>query len=234
MRHLAELTLRLVCCMVASLEHSANAPVPVECIVLAGGLSSRMGAEHWKMQLPLHLPTDAQTCSLLALPDVVPTILDHSIANALSFCSRVLLVTGHRHNELEARYQSHPDIHLVHNPDYCTGQVSSVLAGLSQVTTGYVFITLGDLPFLSRNLFSTLWAARGEKVVLPAFDGQQGHPVLVPSAVIPKVMDKNLSGGMKKRFAKYAVTVDIQCADILRDIDSPEAYYKETGIVFNS
>lgn len=219
--------------MVASLEYSANAPAlaPVDCIVLAGGLSSRMGGEHWKMQLPLSLPTDSETQSRLELPELAPTILDHSIANALSFCRRVLLVTGHRHEELEARYQTHHDIHLVYNPDYQTGQVSSVLAGLSQVAAGYVFITLGDLPFLSRSLYSTLWHVRGEQVVFPAFEGRQGHPVLVPLAVIPKVMDKNPSGGMKKRFAKYAVSVDVESADILRDIDSPEAYYKETGII---
>ena len=219
--------------MVASLEHSANTPAPVDCIVLAGGLSSRMGADHWKMQLPLYLPTDGQTLNLLELPDSTPTILDHSLANALSFCQRVLLVTGHRHEELYARYQAHPDIHLVHNPDYQTGQVSSVLAGLSQVTADYVFITLGDLPFLSHDLFLTVWHARGEQVVFPAFGGQQGHPVLVPSAVIPKVMDKNLLGGMKHRFAKYAVSVDVESADILRDIDSPDTYYKETGIFLN-
>ncbi len=54
----------------------------IDCIITAAGLSSRMG--QWKMMLPRQQGT----------------ILDTSIKNALQFCSRIILVTGYRGNEL--------------------------------------------------------------------------------------------------------------------------------------
>ena len=64
--------------------------VPCDCIITAAGLSSRMGT--WKMMLPY--------CQ--------GTMLDASLKNALAFCQRVILVVGHRGEELEARYLERP------------------------------------------------------------------------------------------------------------------------------
>ena len=64
----------------------------IDCIITAAGLSSRMG--QWKMMLPWEQGT----------------ILDTSIKNALQFCSRIILVTGYRGNELHERYANQSNI----------------------------------------------------------------------------------------------------------------------------
>lgn len=68
----------------------------IDCIITAAGLSSRMG--QWKMMLPWQQGT----------------ILDTSIKNALQFCSRIILVTGYRGNELHERYANQSNITIIH------------------------------------------------------------------------------------------------------------------------
>ena len=74
----------------------------IDCIITAAGLSSRMG--QWKMMLPWQQGT----------------ILDTSIKNALQFCSRIILVTGYRGNELHERYANQSNITII-QPRLCAG-----------------------------------------------------------------------------------------------------------------
>ena len=104
---------------------------PIDCIITAAGLSSRMG--QWKMMLPWQ----------------EGTILDASIKNALQFCSRIILVTGFHAQELQTRYSNNPRITLAHNADYQHGLFSSVICGARAVTSEYCFITHGDLPCIT-------------------------------------------------------------------------------------
>ena len=163
------------------------------------------------------------------------TILDHSIANALSFCHRVILVTGYRGEELEQRYKEQPKIKLVHNPDFRSGLTSSVLTGLAHVSTNFTFITHGDLPFLPRETFSALWEARSEGPVFPVCTDkhgqrQQGHPVLLPASMIPVLLNANTLRPMKQLLADNCTHIPVISPEIIRDIDTPEAYYSVSGV----
>lgn len=93
----------------------------IDCIITAAGLSSRMG--QWKMMLPWQQGT----------------ILDTSIKNALQFCSRIILVTGYRGNELHERYANQSNITIIHNPDYAQGLLTSVKAAVPAVQTEHCF-----------------------------------------------------------------------------------------------
>ena len=99
----------------------------IDCIITAAGLSSRMG--QWKMMLPWEQGT----------------ILDTSIKNALQFCSRIILVTGYRGNELHERYANQSNITIIHNPDYAQGLLTSVKAAVPAVQTEHCFLTHGVL-----------------------------------------------------------------------------------------
>ncbi|WP_419831933.1 NTP transferase domain-containing protein [Endozoicomonas atrinae] len=120
---------------------SADLTKPVDCLITAAGLSSRMG--RWKMMLPFS-SRDPNRESNKEL-DGSETILDCSIANALCFCQRVILVTGYRGEEIHSRYENHPRIKLVHNPSYSLGLFSSIQTGISHCETDYLFITHGDM-----------------------------------------------------------------------------------------
>ncbi|WP_281645869.1 NTP transferase domain-containing protein [Parendozoicomonas sp. Alg238-R29] len=195
---------------------------PVDCVVLAAGLSSRMG--EWKLQLPLGDQSQG-----------LRTILDRSLTHALSFCHRVILVTGHRSDELFERYHSRDNIHLVFNPDYRQGLTSSVLTGLAHVSSDFAFITHGDLPFLNRKNFSTLWsarhdAARNKCAVFPICNGQSGHPVLITDSMIPALLNADHNRPMKQLLKHCCIHIPVSSPEIYRDIDTPEAYLAETGI----
>ncbi|MDF7729618.1 NTP transferase domain-containing protein, partial [Enterobacter hormaechei subsp. steigerwaltii] len=125
------------------------------------GLSSRMG--QWKMMLPWQQGT----------------ILDTSIKNALQFCSRIILVTGYRGNELHERYANQSNITIIHNPDYAQGLLTSVKAAVPAVQTEYCFLTHGDMPTLTIDIFSKIWSLRNDGAILPLHNGIPGHPILV-------------------------------------------------------
>ena len=103
----------------------------IDCIITAAGLSSRMG--QWKMMLPWEQGT----------------ILDTSIKNALQFCSRIILVTGYRGNELHERYANQSNITIIHNPDYAQGLLTSVKAAVPAVQTEHCFLTHKEKGFIS-------------------------------------------------------------------------------------
>ncbi len=133
----------------------------IDCIITAAGLSSRMG--QWKMMLPWEQGT----------------ILDTSIKNALQFCSRIILVTGYRGNELHERYANQSNITIIHNPDYAQGLLTSVKAAVPAVQTEHCFLTHGDMPTLTIDIFRKIWSLRNDGAILPLHNGIPGHPILV-------------------------------------------------------
>ncbi|CAM3707701.1 NTP transferase domain-containing protein [Parendozoicomonas haliclonae] len=198
-------------------DEDINSRLPVDCLVMAAGLSSRMG--QWKMMLPFGDQSDG-----------LRTLLDHSLRNALQSCRRVVLVTGFRSEELMVRYADIPNIHLVHNSGFREGLSHSVLTALSHVETEQAFITLGDLPFLNSTIFQTIWQARGEQAAFPFYQSeepttpQKGHPVLLPASLIPGLLAENSSRPVRKRLEPYIQKLLLPFPEIIQDIDTPDMY----------
>ncbi len=67
----------------------------------------------------------------------------------MQFCSRIILVTGYRGNELHERYANQSNITIIHNPDYAQGLLTSVKAAVPAVQTEHCFLTHGDMPTLT-------------------------------------------------------------------------------------
>lgn len=179
----------------------------IDCIITAAGLSSRMG--QWKMILPWR----------------GGTILDASIKNALQFCSRVILVSGFRHRELEQRYMHNKDILIVHNPDYASGLLSSMKAGAAQVNTEYCFLSHGDLPCLHEKIFNELWWLRGDFALMPCYNHQPGHPILLTRDCLQQAVRLNNVHSMRDALTagKYQYC-EINYPEIIFDIDTPEDF----------
>ncbi|EDU7996301.1 NTP transferase domain-containing protein [Salmonella enterica subsp. diarizonae] len=181
----------------------------VDCIITAAGLSSRMG--QWKMMLPWH----------------GATILDASIKNALQFCSRIILVSGFRAEELHERYSRHPQITLVYNPNYQQGLFTSVCAGASQVRSEYCFISLGDVPCLPAALFQTLWQQRGDSALLPQYRGVPGHPILITSKQLRRLITAELPNAMRKQLLNSSHRcLELDFPQMILDIDTPADFIR--------
>ncbi|MDF7679137.1 NTP transferase domain-containing protein [Enterobacteriaceae bacterium ESL0689] len=179
-----------------------------ECIMLAAGLSSRMGK--WKMMMPWG----------------EGTILDSALASALTFCDRVILVTGFRGDELAACYCDHPAIEVVFNPHYQRGMFSSVQCGVSHIHTSRFFLALGDMPEVTAGIYQRLWnSTDAQTCAIPAYEKGKGHPVLLvqPAAdLIRSAPEGTTLRDVIDQMATRIVPVNVE--GIRWDIDTPQQY----------
>lgn len=179
----------------------------IDCIITAAGLSSRMGK--WKMMLPWQ----------------AGTILDASIQNALQFCSRIILVTGYRADELHHRYADQSNIIITHNPEYAHGLFSSIQTAATAVSSEYCFITHGDMPNLNANIFSKLWSLRNNGALMPYYKGTPGHPILLTKTCLTQATSRpNVSSMRQALLLGEHYTIEMTDAGVILDIDTPEDF----------
>jgi len=188
----------------------------IDCIIPAAGLSSRMGA--WKLMLPYCTGSDDPESN-------GGTILEASVNNALAVCSRVILVAGYRSDELIEKMRAYPNVEIVVNPHYQQGMFSSIKLGIEHVRSDYFFISHGDMPCISADIYQQLWQARTVGTVFPGHEKQSGHPVLINATLKQAVIDAPESGSMKAILKSFPITyLKLTDENIHFDIDTPEAY----------
>lgn len=177
------------------------------CLMLAAGLSSRMG--QWKMMLPWE---DG-------------TVLDSALAAALSFCDRVVLVTGFRAADLHARYQHQAGIQLCHNQHFTLGMFSSIRCGVEAVGDGHFFLALGDMPAVSGAVYRALWQQRADQCLIPEYQQGKGHPVLLPPAMRERVRQASPDSTLKTVISAQGLRrVPVAEVAIHWDLDTPAQY----------
>jgi molybdenum cofactor cytidylyltransferase len=180
-------------------------PQTIDCLVPAAGQSARMGS--WKPLLPF------------GHSSIVETV----VANALCSCRRVLLVAGYRGEELAARFAGHPRVTVVHNPDWPLGMFSSLQAGIRLAETPWLFITLGDMPWISPDVYAALLRCPREgDAVFPVHGGRRGHPVLIGPRMKEAALCADPASGSMRRLAELLDVAELPWGDdsIHRDIDT--------------
>ncbi|MBW4022353.1 MAG: nucleotidyltransferase family protein [Proteobacteria bacterium] len=189
----------------------------VSAVVLAAGLSSRMGGPH---KLLLDVGGEPM------LRRVVRSVLAVQPAE-------VVVVTGYRHADIEDALAGSP-VRFVHNPAFADGQPGSVVAGVAALTAACdaVMIVLGDQPLLTPGAvarlietFATL--ADGRSILVPTSGGARGNPVLFAARHIPEIRSGDLKVGCRRLIETYPDRVAlIEMADdaFIRDCDTPEDY----------
>ncbi len=191
----------------------------VTAIVLAAGLSTRMGGQ----PKPL-------------LPFGESTIVEH-ILTVLMACPvhRIVLVTGHQHEDVE-RLLAPWDVCTVFNPQYVSGEMfSSIQVGLRAVPldSDAALIVLGDQPALKALVVERVIGAyrdgRGS-IVIPSFQMRRGHPILIGRDHWHSI--SSLEQGQTLRDYMRTVGseiyhVEVNTPAILRDMDTPEDYRRE-------
>ncbi|HIF9080282.1 TPA: NTP transferase domain-containing protein [Photobacterium damselae] len=185
-----------------------------DCIILAAGLSTRMG--RWKQQLPYQ---DG-------------TILDASIHNALVYCERVILVAGYQALELINKYNSESRITVVTNPQYQLGMFSSIQCGVKEISSATFFITHGDMPCINSDVYYLLdekFKHLNKKVLFPGDRIATGHPVLFSNELQEKILQANSHTKMKQLLKECDSDIGYLGLSsemgILKDIDTPDDYH---------
>jgi molybdenum cofactor cytidylyltransferase len=93
---------------------------------------------------------------------------------------RLIVVLGHRKDELLPLIPHAPSLTVVDNPDYVSGKVSSILAGVSAAPRDDVLLLGVDQPRPVALITRTVDAHRraGGPITVAGYQGRRGHPVI--------------------------------------------------------
>lgn len=192
---------------------------PVGAVVLAAGLSSRMGES--KMLLPWR---DNRT--------IIEHIVEQLIKSRLD---PIVVVTGHQAKEVKAKLDQW-DVQVVHNKAYQSGEMlSSLKVGLNAMPASATaaLLVLGDQPAIQPKVVNRVllaYAEHGHDLVIPSYDMKRGHPVLLGRRYWPDLLALPGNATPRNLYNRHAdrihyVTVDND--SILRDVDTPQDYEAE-------
>lgn len=132
----------------------------------------------------------------MLLPWRGSTVVEAAAAAALDACSRLIVVVGHRGEELAGVFAARDRVEIVRNPDWERGLFSSVRAGAAAVRSERFFVALGDMPLVGSPVYRSLLAAPPAPAVHPLYRGRRGHPVLLAAAVIPRILAAPLESNL--------------------------------------
>lgn len=189
----------------------------IPAIVLAAGKSTRMGRP--KATLPLAAET--------FLSRIVRTFHHAGVDD-------VVVVVGHEAQAIMASL-SHAGVsaRFVLNPDYESGQFSSLLKGLDAVDTAEVsgaLVTLVDVPLVTAATVRAVierYQRTHAPIVRPTRGLEHGHPVLIERSIFGEIRAADPPGGAKpviRAYASPAGDFDVADEGAFLDIDTPEVY----------
>ena len=187
-------------------------------LVLAAGLSRRMG--EFKPLLPFR----------------GKTLIENTIDSILSSgAHQVVVVTGHRADELEAvlREKYEGRVILTRNREFSTtDMLHSIQIGCAAMPECDAFFLLpGDMPVVEPITFQKVLAQRDGTlgVIFPTLDGFRKHPPLVDYRLIPQILGFHGEGGLRRFWQEQEHlirTVAVDDAGVWMDLDTQEDYKK--------
>jgi molybdenum cofactor cytidylyltransferase len=191
---------------------SMSAP-RIAAVVLAAGLSSRMGSNK--------LLSDLNGQALIV----------HTIERlSKAAIDEIIVVTGHQSIDVQAALKNHK-LRFVHNEEYAQGLSTSVRVGIAAAQEfDAAFVCLGDMPLIEAADLNRMIAAfnvvEGRSLVAPVLGRKLGNPVLWGQEHFVDLMAltgdrgaRSLIEARRDQVVEIAVTHD----GILLDADTPEA-----------
>ena len=192
-------------------------PVAASVLVLAAGLSSRMGA--FKPLLPLG----------------GGTVIERTVQSALDGgARRPVVVTGYRGKEVAGllRRRWGEEVILTENPDYArTDMLASIRIGCRALPPcGAFFLLPGDMPAIRPSTFRALlssWEARPGGVIFPTLEGYRKHPPLIDFALREEICAYRGGDGLRGFWRAHEGLIrthPVEDAGVWLDLDTQEDY----------
>jgi molybdenum cofactor cytidylyltransferase len=179
----------------------------VEGVIVAAGLSSRMGVH--KLLLDLGGETLVEKC-LKAMYDQ---------------CERIIVVGGYRVKAIEKIMQKYSRVEVVFNPDYQQGMFSSVKEGCKHVRAERFFFTPADYPMIKESTYTSLLLVNGD-IVVPSYQSFTGHPVLLKTVLIKELLSGDYTNLREFIISKSFIHLELNDPGVLIDVDTMEDYLK--------
>ncbi|WP_321397029.1 nucleotidyltransferase family protein [Emcibacter sp.] len=185
----------------------------IEIIVLAAGLSRRMGAAN----------------KLLATLDGEP-LVRRAVARYRACSDRLIVVLGHDADKVRTALEG-LDVKFVFNPDYEAGRQSSARAGFqaAEMDGPGVMLGLADQPLLEAGdisqLIESFLASDQSKIFIPYYNEQRGNPVIFPAALARQIKSDKAVPGCRKfidAHPELVCRVPVTNNHFMTDMDTPE------------
>jgi len=183
-------------------------------VILAAGESRRMGTQ--KLLLPFGDAT------------VVEAVVRTALASGVD---RAVAVLGADREAVRAKLEP-SGVDFAVNEQFADGMLSSIQTGFRAIPpeAEAAVIMLGDQPFLPPPVVDAVVRGYRESlkgIVIPVFRTRRGHPVLVDLKYRDEVLALDPADGLRRLMRTHAediAEVEVDDANILRDLDTPEDY----------
>ncbi|MBN2591400.1 MAG: nucleotidyltransferase family protein [Sedimentisphaerales bacterium] len=186
-------------------------------IILAAGFSSRMGSQK------------------LLLPFGKTTVISH-ITNQLinSKVTKTYVVVGHQAEQVTEELSDKPVI-IINNPEYKTGMLSSVRAGIRDLPQDckQILIALGDHPSITTSFINELiqiFSQTDKKIIVPKYGDKRGHPILFSSIFSDEILTNYDDIGLRGLLRTHDSDIyemNVSDCSVVSDMDYPEDYQRE-------
>ncbi len=171
-----------------------------ECIILAGGKSTRMGTNKLLLDYKGH------------------PLIWHTIQSVSPFVSRVIVVTGRYDKEIRDALKNE-DVTLVTNSDYEMGMFSSVLTGVRETKEDFLVLP-GDCPFVSKDTFKKIINGNGD-IRYPVYQNNEGHPLYISKKYKPELLSLGLDYNLKLfRDSKKCEIINVEDKNIVMNLNT--------------
>ena len=187
-------------------------------VILAAGLSRRMGAEN-------KLLADVRDGPMIR--KVVENVLNAGLEPPL-------VVIGHDAQAVSGALEGIAVRYAI-NPSYAQGLSSSLKSGLAALGPDVdgVLVCLGDMPRVAaddvRAIVTAFDPAQGAEIIVPTFEAKRGNPVLFARRFFPEMLEIRGDVGARHLIGAYADhvrEVPREHAGVLFDIDTPDMLQK--------
>lgn len=188
----------------------------ISAILLAAGESRRMG--EFKQLLDFDGKSFVERCA--------DTLLASNV-------SEVVIVTGHRESEVRRAVGNRP-VRFIHNPGYRSGMASSIKIGVQALKDEVraCVLALVDQPQIATDVINRLietYEKSHPLIVIPAFAGKNGHPLLLDLSLREEILSMDPEHGLREVVHSHAsgiARVEVSTRAVLEDFDLPEDYQR--------
>ncbi len=182
-------------------------------IVLAAGLSERMGEGRFKLLLPVgELPMVAVVAGNAAASDL----------------DRVVVVTGPREVEVAAAIGD-TGVLTASNPDYVLGNMTSFRTGYGALSGCEAFVVLlGDMPGVTSEMISrvvSFWREHRPWAAVSSYRDRRGHPLLLSAPAMAQAAQATGPRAVWRLFDEADDVADIEFdMPAPTDVNTPDDY----------
>ena len=155
------------------------------------------------------------------------------------FCENVGIITGFKNEDVELEVKkiikdsnfNANKIHIIHNPDFETGMLSSLHAGLKDLSNcDWLLYHFVDQPHIPSQFYIEFVKQIEDLYdwIQPRYNNKKGHPILLNKSLFSQILDSEINSlkdisqdrSAKKKFWNCIYP------HIVEDIDTQEDYQK--------